>query len=496
MAVDWNASIDEGVQAAKGSYHAMVTLLSDLGVPGWLAQAVAAVVAGVVAIGRVLYIIVLFTFVSVGSTLVTAVLQVIKAIRQDGAADFAAVTGEALGEFMAIDTKEVDFDTGKDPAASLNRAQQLGSIFVDMMQQQFGKGGPQSPDDAETAAKALAGYGINFATSNTFLSWMIELGTDGKFGDFDKLGEDIARTIGLGRLTRQALRPLVRNAIEHPYDRKMRATYRPDVIAPPELVKEFLAGRMTETDCDRFIAEHGYSDDFISAIKAQHTPDLKPEEIEHLAALGAFDSVTAAGQLKAQGLPDSIASWRTQLLTWKRLDHLRNRVLGEVLAQINSGFAQAIDIEKYLAQFAIPADEAELWRIAAGVAQERTRKRLSQGEMLYLYEAAQITLADVQNWLRSEGYSLEDQQTLLTWFELKAAAATHTTSGGAAARAAHLHKEHVAFVTDEITGLWGRKPTTAELNYWVQLLDTSERTKHDFTTELKALDTSGPAIPQ
>lgn len=496
MAVDWNGSINEGVDAAKGTYHALVTLATDNGVPGFIAQAVAFSVASLVAVGRILYLLVLFSFVSLGTTLVTACLQVIKAIRQDGAADFAAVTGEALGEFMAIDTAEVDFAVGKTPEASLRRAQQLGDVFLDMMQKQFGPGGVQSPEDGEKAAKALAGYGINFATSNTFLSWMVELGTDGKFGDFDKLGEDIAGAVGLGRLTRRALQPLVRNAISHPYDRKMRALYRPDILAAPELVKEYLAGRMSEAECDSFLAQHGFSDEFIAAIKAQHTPSLPAADIEHLIALGAIDETSGRGQLKEQGLPDSIAAWHLQLLTWKRLSHLRDKILSEVLSQINSGFAQPIEIEKYLTSLQIPSDEAALWRQAAGLAAERTRKRLSHADVLFLYEAAQITDVEVENWARAEGYTEEDVQQVVNTFRLKAAAAAHSKTGGSAARAAHLHKEHIAYVTDEITGLWGRSPTAAELNYWVNLIDTGERTKHDFTTELKALDTSGPAIPQ
>ena len=81
---------------------------------------------------------------------------------------------------------------------------------------------------------------------------------------------------------------------------------------------------------------------------------------------------------------------------------------------------------------------------------------------------------------------------MLTYFRLKLIQAGHSTS---AARAANLHKEHTAYVTDEITGLWSRPPTPAELNYWVTLLDAGQRTKHDVVTELKALPTTGPAMP-
>jgi hypothetical protein len=85
-----------------------------------------------------------------------------------------------------------------------------------------------------------------------------------------------------------------------------------------------------------------------------------------------------------------------------------------------------------------------------------------------------------------------DVQLLLTYFRLKLIQATQSTS---AAKAARLHAEHVAYVTDEITGLWSRPPTADELAYWVGLLDAGTRTKHDFVTELKDLPTTGPAKP-
>lgn len=495
MAVDYTNVINERVQGCKTTYNAMVSIFSDLGVPGFIAQAVSALVAGLIAAGSILYVLVLLTFVSLGTTVAQFVLDTIKAIREDGAGDFAAVTGEAMGEFFGADTSNIDFSAGKTPQDAANRAKQLGDLLVSTMQNAIGDQPITDVSQGAAGAKALAGFGMNFATSNAFISMMLEVLSDERLSDFAKLGEDMTRVVGLSRLTHQALRPLVRNGIETPYDRAMRATYRPDLIAPAELVKAFLAGRIQESDCDRWLAEHGYSDTFVTELKAQHTPDLKAEEIDLLQALGAFDTTTSSGQLKAQGLPDSIAGWRMQVLEWKRLEKLRDRILAYVYDQIKQGYLPSLAMNDAVAKLKLPQDEADLWIAAVGYFENIPRKRLSQGEILFLYEAAQITLTDVQSWLVSEGYSYADQQFMLTFFELKAAAAASSRTGGAAAKAANLHKEHIAYVTDEITGLWGRSPTTAELSYWVTLLDNGQRTKHDFTTELKSLDTSGPAIP-
>src|SRR5208283_110452 len=166
--------------------------------------------------------------------------------------------------------------------------------------------------------------------------------------------------------------------------------------------------------------------------------------------------------------------------------------LTELLPSIKSGFLPPSVMDDTLQRLQLPADEAALWKSIAYSWENVYRKRPSQAEMLYLYESSQLTDLDVQDWLKLEGFSPSDQERMLTYFRLKFLAVTQPAS---AARQAHLHAEHIAYVTDEISGLWSRPPTPAELTYWVQLLDSSQRTKHDVVTELKALPTTGPAKP-
>jgi hypothetical protein len=416
MAVDYKGVIQEATDAAKFTYNGTLSALQSFNVPAVIAVAVASLAWAVVVVGRALYIITLFTFVSVGSTIITAVLQVIKQIRQDGASDFAEVTGEALGEFMAIDTKQVDFATGKDPAASLQRAKQLGEVFLSMMQSQFGQGGVQTPEDGEAAAKALAGYGINFATSNVFLSWLVELGTDGKLGDFDKLGEDIASTVGLGRLTRRALQPLIRNAISHPYDRKMRAQYRPDVIAISELIKAMLSGRMDDSTARAYMAQHGFSDSMIAELIAQHTPRLQAHELVTAEAYGLQSGDNALQALRDEGIPDQVAAVRLAVLRDERRTALKKTHIEEALQLAKQRFIDQPTFETILQNAILPDDEAQVYRDRLGLWLESERRRLSKLDVLFLYEHGQFTLAELDDWMQQEGYNDQDQLALTLEF--------------------------------------------------------------------------------
>jgi hypothetical protein len=432
---------------------------------------------------------------SVASVLAVAVrtFTEIKADSQNGIHD---LTASLLGDALLLDIKGADIPASTQDAgqASVNAA--LGAKFVDAIKSFVGADGAVTGDSAEKGAAALVGLAMQMSVNTAFYAAAGGCIPEVHLDELKELGEQLEKSLGLGRLIRRALTPLIQQTVALPLQHKYAAQYRQNILGTGELAKAVLADRMPGDSARTLLTQHGLTDDQITELLEQHTPRLKPEEFEHIAALerGSVDSSFSADV--ADGAPGVVRQSRTKLLTWKRLSGERNRVLTAVLSNIKQGFAPVSDLDGWLSRFGIPEDEATLWRLAAGYEAESVRKRISEGDMLFLYEAAQVTDEDVREFLKDEGYSLVDIERKLTFFRLKSIEASHKTTGGAAARAAHIHAEHVAFVTDTITGLWERNPTKAELDYWVTLLDTNERTKGDFKTELKALDTSGPAIPQ
>jgi DNA-binding transcriptional MerR regulator len=416
----------------------------------------------------------------------------VKADSQNGIHDLMAAL---LGDALLLDIKGDDIPdrVGAEAQAEINSA--IGAKYVGAIKQFVGAEGTVDGTSAEKGAAALVGLAMQMAINTSFYAAAGGCVPLVHLDELKELGEQLEKSLGLSRLIRRALTPLIQQTIALPLQRKYAAQYRQNILGIGELAKAVLADRMQGDRAKTLLQEHGLSDPQIAELLEQHTPRLKSDEFEHLAAFGgpAIDSSLDADF--ADGAPDVVRNGRTKLLTWKRLSADRNRILTAVLSNIKQGFAEVGDLDGWLSRFGVPEDEATLWRLAAGYEGESVRKRISQGEMLFLYEASQVTDEDVRLWLQSEGFSVDDVERMLTYFRFKAIEATHKTTGGAAARAAHLHNEHVAYVTDEITGLWGRKPTAAELDYWVKLLDTSERTKGDFKTELKSLDTTGPAIP-
>jgi hypothetical protein len=310
-----------------------------------------------------------------------------------------------------------------------------------------------------------------------------------------ELGVEVAGNLGLGALISMALSPLIENTISKPYRRQLNAKYQQDLLGIAELGRAHLRGTMDGDTVKQLMREWGVSDVQIDELISQLQPRLGSAEWNVLTALGLAPEDQTQLQDVGRGMPAELVKLKQTYESFHRMQRPRQRALQAVLSEIAKGFLIPGDLYKVMDDMGVPADEQKVWAVAAGYVGESNRKRLSQADLLFLYEAAQVTDQDVMDWAKSEGYSLDDQFKIVTLFQLKLVEASNKKTGGTVVKAAHLHNEHVAFVTDEISGLWGRNPTKAELDYWVKLLDGGDRTKSDFKTELKGLDTTGPAIP-
>jgi hypothetical protein len=436
------------------------------------------------------------TLLSVMAEAGSVILEQITAAKAAGQHGLNDLVASSLGEIL-----QLSITSGDIPAVGPGTSQgdvdaALGGKLLGAFKQMFAPDDTVDGASAERAAQAFLGFTMFFATQAGFTGLLGEMFSLGQVKELGKIADELNRALGLGRLTRIVLNPLLHHTVALPLDRKYAAQYQQAILGTTQIAAALLSGRMESGRARDLLHQHGLSDEMIGELLEQHTPRLHPEETDLLRAIDKAPAGDDFHAVNADGTPPEVRDARLAALAWKRTSHVRGHILSTVLSQISEGFLQPGDLDPVMQRLGIPADEQELWRVAAGYSGERIRKRLSHGDILFLYEAAQLTQEDVRQWAIAEGYTDEDADKVVLVFALRSAAAHAGKAGGAAAKAAHAHNEHVAYVTDEITGLFGRAPTKAELDFWVDKLDQGDRTKHDFVTELKGLDTSGGAIPR
>src|SRR5262249_31203856 len=140
--------------------------------------------------------------------------------------------------------------------------------------------------------------------------------------DFRELGVEVARNIGLGRLVRLALQPLIRNAIQEPYDQALRKRYHPDLLSEAHAVAAFAAGTLDGTQLHETLARKGYADALHGIIIDQYSGKLNDTELSVLLRNGNIDRDAALKELGRSGFTPQNASGKLVVNDLQRLDSL------------------------------------------------------------------------------------------------------------------------------------------------------------------------------
>ncbi len=419
---------------AHQEYGGVYSFLSEEGVPGWLAAIVAGGTTGIAMIMPTILAVVVQGILGVGSFFATSVLKVISEARSTNKDDFNAVIAESVNELLGTSVSPEQLSAGSGSASDMEANKALGDALITIFEQALGNLQPVSPAQGAENARKFAGFSVNFATSQAFLSILTEASSVGLLKEFHELPDGLMRALGLGRLQRAALAPLVRNCISQPYDLYLKQQLRPDRLADAQYVRAMARGDFDEQYVRERLAEKGFPDDEIDALIHEFTAKLQAGDLVKLIRYGEISQEDAVQQLVDQGTNKEIAE---QMLKAQLLALADSRVMAyvqKIQQQRIEGWIDQAQFETMLEQVPL-SDSAKEWeRNLIGVIAEVPRRRISFAQLEKAVVSGHIDFTYVDEWLRAEGYSDNDQLVLTMQIieamqdaeaKTKAKAATH-----------------------------------------------------------------------
>lgn len=338
---------------------------------------------------------------------------------------FEAAQGEKNSGFYDLAAKVVQDLTGVEVDASVLKSstfgsgrlpgmEALGGSIFDLLQQEFqpASGNLEEGDDA--AAKKFLGFLMNFAIRQgnveTILSLIPE---EYRFVDgIREYGELMAKNLGLGRLARRALQPLIQILVSDPLMYKLQNDFRPKRIGASPAIKKFFRDTTFEDQMRKELGQEGYNDDRINDLIADLRPLLSPRDIiDALFRSGtAIDEGFGLGdsfsetQLKKHGYtPDDIS-----VLLRAQRPALKE---GEIALLFLNGFITHELASGYMAKLGYDSDTAEL-ALQAHSFQHQHQHRLGLGELKRAFKENIIDLLELKAHLSSQGYSDDDIQII------------------------------------------------------------------------------------
>jgi len=276
----------------------------DLGCPVWLCWAIAVFVSAFILVGALLWSAIIWSFQAVGVPFGAAVIKGISDARKSIDPEMPALAADVLSELTGAEIEAKSLPTGQGFADHLARVTAIGSQLHDLLEKEFAPTGQINAAQGPQAARAFSGFNVNFGIGTAFIGLLGEIESLGMLEQFRELGVEVSRNLGLGRLHRQALQPLIHTLIATPYTWHLNEKYRPARLPKEKLIQAFFRNAITEAQMRTELAQEGWTDERINDLLQDARPLLAVRELVRLNFEGLISTETMKVALKQRGYQD------------------------------------------------------------------------------------------------------------------------------------------------------------------------------------------------
>lgn len=412
--LDFNAA----KQAAQNLHDTVYSLLSSWNAPGWLSEMVASSTGGIIFVIAFVVLFVMQAVIAIGSWMAGAFMEMLTTAKEENKEDLNNLLADTVNEMLGTNISGQQLNSGTGGAASMDENQQIGDSILGLFEGAFGGGGPVTPDQGKDNARKFAGFAVNFATSQGFLSILAEAASLGFLKEFHELPDGLLRSLGLGRLQRLALQPLIQNAIQLPYQKYCKEQYRPTQLSEGQLVKALHSSQMQEDDVRQQLAQLGYSDDLIDFVLTDFESKLGLSDLVLLLNNGDLQESDVINNLTLQGMPEAEAQLQLKAADLARARTQQDALLSELETAYVAGHVDQATYDAIVGSLSLGDLEEQAFRAKVGFKQEVPRKSLSFAEVEGAVVENIVDFSYLDQWFTDAGYD-QQAQLILTFSVLQ-----------------------------------------------------------------------------
>lgn len=409
--------------SAQQTFQGMFWAMKDLGIPQPLAYLVAALAAAIVLAGGVLGQVLFWLIKNVGATLTIDMLELVDDTRKTLNPTLVAISTAVLNELLGTDYA---VDPGSAPGSGENpilNAEAVGGLLHDRLLEEFQAEGDVTPESGRTAARRMSGFLINFGVATAFISILGETLSFGKFEQLRELGVEVARNLGLGRLNRQAMKPLVDIMIAQPYKWWFNQQFHPSQFTIGQVINPFTATLMPIEDIFAAADLDGFSHDKVEKLIELHQKRLTVDDAELLFRWGLWDQSFAEDYIGKLGYPGGLSPYLTRIAQIKRNDARVGKLIDALETSVLDGHTTLDELSAVLDTLPLARGEKELILATVQYKTKIPHVHLTFAQLTKAFEDAMIDDTELRDRLARQGYSPDDVDILEVQVLLAAAKA-------------------------------------------------------------------------
>lgn len=312
----------------------------------------------------------------------------------------ALLVAEILG--VEVSPSKLFADTADPEKSVLGEA--IGGVAMNMFR---GPAGPLEPGDegAKRFIGTLSHIIVHGWAEGIILERMSALGGFAHGAEaLADLGKEIVQGLGLSRIARTALRPLVRATIATPLEWHANKTYRPALVAPATAIGQFQSGLWSLEQMLEELARAGYDDTRITALINEQRKLLSPADVNQLVSRGFWTADEGRQHLRLIGYDAEIADLVLRIEGTRRIEQQDNALASALITAYAQRDIEDAAIEGSLDKFDFPATEKAFVLELAHTRRALNVHQLSPAEAERCVRKGILSVIDYREALERAGY--------------------------------------------------------------------------------------------
>lgn len=318
---------------------------------------------------------------------------------------FGQLAALAIRDLLGVDVNPGDFQRRGQGGARVQAAERIGQKVLEALTR-----GPETLEPSDAGAKQYLTTVTQLALEGWLEGWMLEVLTSvfpliDNIQQFGELDDTLAQVLGLGRMSRRVIGPLLTAKVITPFQWQVNKTYRPELLSAGDAVRQMVRGRWSNEKTREELARQGYSEDRIEALVNAQRKFFSAGDVRTFVDRGHWNATVGAQHLKDQGYDEDAAHDAIRLEGLRRLEQLEGQEASAIISAYATHDIDDREFHGLLRDHVKSPTEVALFEELARLRRGLYIKHLSASQAAACVRAGILAMVDYRQALRREGYT-------------------------------------------------------------------------------------------
>lgn len=319
-----------------------------------------------------------------------------------------AAAAAALSDYFGTTISVGQISRGRSPGQRFAFAQNLGAFILEQMFGAFDFPGQITPELGRENAERILGFNV----STTLESWLGKVVSSTPLTrwipNWADLDDVMQQTLGLGRINRRIMGPLLKTLVADPFAWDLNRTFTPQLFNAGQLVRLVNRKAIDEGTYFEQMSWHGFDQAKAANMRLLLSRLPEKEDIAKMLELGIITPERTQAIFEGLGFTPTGAEAMVAVTEDDRVRNINNAIESTARTMFRSREIDESELQVILNKVGRSPAEVEIFLGLARV--ERSRPRaMPRGVMEEGFRKGFIPLGRLREYYEAEGFSLDDR---------------------------------------------------------------------------------------